>query len=141
MESLKQKGQQKTLGDPEFVRFHWARNRYLSEGYFVPIGRFASMGQRQFQNFSAEELSRNYSQSSGLVHFFMHYEEGLYRDAMVEHLSEIYRPGRRIHPVPTLAELTGVPFAELDKQYQDYLRTQDRSLKARPAGERGALAP
>ena len=138
MESLKQTGGQKSLGDPEFIRFYWARNRFLSENYYVPLARLAAMGQNQFQHQPTEEMSRNYSQSSGLVHFFMHYKDGLYRDAMIEHLSQIYRPGRRIQPVATLAELTGVPFAELDKQYGEYLRAQQKAVNARqpltPAG-------
>jgi hypothetical protein len=147
MESLKTQNGQQTLGDPAFVRFYWARNRFLREGYYVPLAQFAAMGMRQFQNQSEEDLSRNYSQSSGLVHFFMHYEGGLYRDALIEHLSQIYEPGKRFTPPQSLAELTGVPFAELDQQYKDYLRAQQQALNAqsrlnRPAhGERGASAP
>jgi hypothetical protein len=131
MESLKRQDGQFVLGDPAFVRFHWARHRFLVDGYYVPLAPFASMGMQQFQHQSAEDLSRNYSQSSGLVHFFMHYEGGLYRDAMIEHLSQIYAPGKRITAPQSLAELTGLSFAELDEQYKDYLRAQQLAIDAR----------
>lgn len=138
MESLKRENGKMTLGDPEFVRFYWARNRYLRDNFYVPLAEFASMGMRQFQNQPGDQLSWSYSQSSGLVHFFMHAEDGAYRDALVQHLSEIYRPNRRIRPVPTLAELTGLSFRELDQKYGEYIRTQQQALQHRqplqPAG-------
>ncbi len=133
MESLKRQNGQQTLGDPKFVRFHWARHRFLSEGYYVPLAQFASMGMGQFQSQLPEDLSRNYSQSSGLVHFFMHYDGGVYRDAMIEHLSQIYGPGKQFTAPQSLAELTGVPFAKLDQQYKDYLRAEQQALDARQA--------
>ena len=58
----------------------------------------------------------------------MHYQGGVYRDALVEHLSQIYNPGRRNQPAASLAELTGVSFADLDKQYGDYLRAQQQAI-------------
>ncbi len=138
MESLQQKAGKQTLGDPEFIRFYWARNRYLAEGYYVPLAKFTSMDSRTFQTQPPQDLSRNYSQSSGLVHFFMHYDGGKYRDALIEHLSQIYHPGRRAQPPATLAELTGVSFADLDKQYGNYLRIQQHAIDSRqpsvPAG-------
>lgn len=133
MESLKNQDDNFTLGDPEFVRFFWARNRFLNDGYYVPLAQFAAMGMRQFQNQSAEDLSRNYSQSSGLVHFFMHYEGGVYRDAMIEHLSQIYKGDKQFTAPQSLADLTGVPFAKLDQEYKDYLRAQQQAIDARKA--------
>lgn len=131
MESLKRENGKLTLGDPEFVRFYWARNRYLRDNFYVPLAQFSAMGMRAFQNQSQQNLSWSYSQSSGLVHFFMHADGGIYRDALVEHLSEIYRPNRGIRPVPTLAELTGLSFQELDQKYVKYLRAQQQALQDR----------
>ncbi len=126
MESLKRQAGSVTLGDPEFIRFYWARNRYLKESYYVPLAEFASMGMREFQ--SHQNISRNYSQASGLVHFFMHSQGGVYRDAMIEHISQIYAPGRRLQSAASLADLTGVSFPELDKQYGDYLRAEQDAI-------------
>ena len=138
MESLERKDGQIKLGNPEYDRFYWARNRYLSQRYYVPLGRFASMGMREFQHQPGEQLSWNYSQASGLAHFFMHAQEGAYRDALIEHLSQIYDPTRRNRTAQTLAELTGVSFQDLDKQYGEYLRAQQEAVNDRqplvPAG-------
>lgn len=58
------------------------------------------------------------------MHFFMHYDGGRYRDALIEHLSEIYRAGPRQRlAVRSLAELTGTSYPELDQQYLEYMRT------------------
>ncbi len=131
MESVKGKGGKFTLGDPAFKRFYWARHRFLQEKYFVGLAQFASMGMREFQNQPQESLRKNYSQASGLAHFFMHYDHGAYRDALVEHLSQIYNPYRNFQQPASLAELTGVPFKKLDEQYQQYLRDQETALNRR----------
>jgi hypothetical protein len=73
------------------------------------------------------------------LHIFLPYQGGLYRDALIEHISQIYDPARRFQPPATLASLTGVSFADLDKQYGDYLRAQQHAVKDRqpllPAGQ------
>ncbi|MCA9070312.1 MAG: hypothetical protein KDA84_15365, partial [Planctomycetaceae bacterium] len=139
MESLKRENGKMTLGDPMYDRFYWARNRYLRDNFYVPLAQFAAMGMREFQHQPGEKLLWSYSQSSGLVHFFMHAEGGAYRDALVTHLSEIYRPNRRIRPVPSLAELTGLSFQQLDQKYGQYIRNQQKALQNRqplqPASE------
>ncbi len=113
------------IGSPRYVRFHWARHRVLEENYYIPLRKFASMGMRAFQN--DPNITRNYSQASGLAHFLMHHDGGRYRDALIEHLVQIYSPGRRL-TIQSLAQLTGVDHATLDRQYRDYLARQQSSL-------------
>lgn len=111
------------IGDPDHIRIEAARYRVLQDRYYVPLRRFASMGMMEFQS-QGENLSRNYSQASGLAHFFMHYENGLYRDALVAHLRALYavpRRGRAVR-VPDLEELTGVSYDDLDRQYIAYMK-------------------
>ena len=55
MESLKLQNGTVTLGDPEFIRFYWARDRYLKQHYYVPLARLASMGMREFQSQPQQE--------------------------------------------------------------------------------------
>lgn len=110
-----------SVGDPNYVRFLNARFRYLNDGYYVPLARFASVGMRAFQN--DPNIARNYSQASGLAHFFMHYEGGRYRDALVTHLAQLYDP--RSTRAQSLADLTGVSFEKLDRQYGEYLRAME----------------
>ena len=83
------------------------------------------MGMRSFQ--TDPNITRNYSQASGLTHFLLHYAEGRYRDALIQHLSQIYTRDRRI-TISSLSKLTGVDTTELDRQYRDYLAHQESGL-------------
>ena len=118
MESYHVEKGQSIVGDPKHVRIEAARHRVVVDHYYIPLERFAEMGMVAFQ--SSREISKNYSQAAGLAHFFMHYSEGRYRDALIEHLSEIYRAGPRQRlAVHSLADLTGESdFGELDSQYE-----------------------
>jgi hypothetical protein len=121
MESYHVEKGQSIVGDPKHARILAARHRVVVDNYYVPLERFAEMGMVAFQ--SSHEITKNYSQAAGLAHFFMLYEGGRYRDALTEHLSEIYRAGpRQRFAVRSLAELTKVPFSVLDQQYEEYMR-------------------
>lgn len=133
MESFERNGGQNLLGDPEYVRFAVARYRYLNDRYYIPLKEFAEMGMVAFQ--SHPKIANNYSQAASLAHFFMHFDGGRYRDALVEHLSQLYTVSPRSRSgVQSLAEITGVGFEELDRQYGEYLKqlNEDYPLKFRP---------
>ncbi len=122
MESYHTENGQAVVGDPKHGRIVAARHRAVIDNYYIPLERFAEMGMTAFQ--SSRAISKNYSQAAGLAHFFMHYGGGRYRDALIEHLSEIYRAGPHDRfAVRSLADLTGVSFSELDSQYENYMRT------------------
>ncbi len=113
------------VGDPRFVRFYWARHRLLEEDYQPSLALFSRMGMLAFQTGSREELQRRYSQASGLSHFFMHYDDGKYRDAFMLHLAQLYHSNPRIqNAAQGLDELTKVPYSTLDQQYREYLQEQ-----------------
>ena len=130
IESFRIENGEVSLGDPRFLRFVAARYRKLAAPpYYVPLAEFTAMGKDDFQRKPPEILEKNYSQSSGLVHFFMHYEGGRYRDDLIEHLRQLYKQaetGRRPH---ALEVLTGVSFTELDQQYGEYVTKISQSLK------------
>ena len=127
MESYHVEKGQSIVGDPKHVRIEAARHRVVVDHYYIPLERFAEMGMTAFQ--SSREISKNYSQAAGLAHFFMHYDAGRYRDALIEHLSEIYRAGRVTRfAVRSLAELTGVSYDELDRQYEAYMQALPASI-------------
>ena len=113
------------IGEPRYVRFHWARHRVLEEKYYIPLKAFASMGLRKFQ--TDPNIARNYSQASGLCHFLLHHDGGRYRDAVIQHLLQIYTPNRRIS-IASLETLTGVTTTELDRQYHRHLADQQAGL-------------
>ena len=110
-----------SLGDVNHERIRAAQYRY-DEGNYVPLGQFAAMGLNQWQQVQPSQMQRNYSQAAGLCHFFMHYDKGRYRDALIEHLSELYHGvGAARRPVQNLATLTGTAYTTLDKQYGEYI--------------------
>ena len=122
MESFRTDGDGFSVGDPQHIRFRAARHRLLNDKYYVPLEEFSAQGLKAFQS-DLKNISKNYSQASGLTHFFMHYENGRYRDALITHLREIYRVRRNKRiPVPKLDELTGVAFGDLDRQYIAYMK-------------------
>jgi hypothetical protein len=120
MESYQKQGETFSLGDPKYIRFQNAQYRLLTDNYFVPLQSLSSMGAEVFQNDS--NIEKNYSQGAGLAHFFMHYENGLYRDEFIAYLSGIYSKIERVrNRPPKLDQLTQTKFNELDQQYRDYI--------------------
>ncbi len=130
IESFQRQAGSVSLGDPQFNRFAESRYRLLNDRYYMPLRDFTAMGKKTFQ--THPRIQMNYSQSAGLVHFFMHYDDGRYRDDLIEHLRQIYAEGQRprgtLDPVESLAKLTGERFEDLDKQYGEYVRKLSGSL-------------
>ena len=142
MESFRDDEGELSVGDPRHIRFVNARDRFLTEKYgaryYVPLAQFSSWGLREFQ--SQQQISANYSQASGLAHFFMHYQGGQYREALIEHLSQLYRtPPRSRNLNQSLPELTDVDYATLDLQYGQYL--QQMQLQIDSGQPAAMLAP
>lgn len=127
MESFEIGEREASVGDPRFIRFYWARHRVQNEDYYIPLRQFTRFGRVDFQQAETAELRRRYSQATGLAHFFLHYDGGRYRDALVEHLTQLYDPDPRIQDrAQSLETLTGVPFDELDRQYVEHLEEMGR---------------
>lgn len=119
MESFQNDNGRISMGDPRNNRFRAAKFRYVTDGFYIPLSEFADMGMQAFQ--SPRNIQQRYSQASGLAKFFMEYGGGKYRDALVEHLSQIYRGNPR-RPAQSLPELTGVSYKELDRQYGAFIK-------------------
>lgn len=118
MESFQRKGGNYTLGDPNYIRFAGARVNLLQKNYYVPLSEFSQKGMYEFQH--APELAKDYTQASGLARFFMEYDNGRYREALVKHLTQLYSASTRERDsAPGLDKLTGVEFEELDRQYAE----------------------
>ncbi len=129
MESFRRDNGRLSLGDPRYIRFEAARYRYLTDGYYIPLKQFDAMGMREFQTHA--DIAKNYSQASGLAEFLMHYSDGRYRAALVEHLRQHYRQNpRRPQRVASIPELADVSYETLDEQYGEYLRGVQQKLEA-----------
>ncbi|QDT24901.1 DUF1570 domain-containing protein [Gimesia panareensis] len=130
MESFEKHGNKFRAGNPHHIRFNAARYRLLENQYYVPLEKFAAMGRTAFQ--SSPNISPNYSQASGLSHFFMHAHRGEYRDAFIKQMTELYSDDSRIrNNAQTLAELTGLSYQELDREYQAYSMALQKALDER----------
>jgi hypothetical protein len=93
----------------------------VTDKYYVPLPEFCRMGMQAYQE--SREIKRNYAQGAGLVHFFLHYGEGAYRDEFIEYLSQIYSTRRVTRENPEKPwELAGVEPELLDRQYAEHIR-------------------
>lgn len=121
MESFRQAPEGNSIGDPKYIRFEAAEIRRLQENYYMPLSRFTSLGMVAFQ--LDEHIEKNYSQAAGLSHFFLHYDNGRYRDALIRHLQLLYQPGNSRLRVAGLDQLTETSYERLDEQYKEHLES------------------
>ena len=128
MESFNNADGQITLGDPGFIRFKVAQQRIIDDGYYVPFREITPKGMVEFQ--VDPNIKKNYTQASGMAHFLMHYNNGAYRDALMEYLSQLYRPSTKDpNAAPSLANIIGVTYEELDEQYREHMRTPHKMME------------
>ncbi|WP_339730915.1 DUF1570 domain-containing protein [uncultured Gimesia sp.] len=130
MESFEKDGNVFRAGNPNHIRFNAARYRLLEDEYYVPLETYAAMGRQAFQ--TSPNISPNYSQASGLSHFFMHAKRGEYRDAFINQMSQLYSFNSRVrNNANTLDELTGQSYSELDQEYKAYSAALQKALDER----------
>ena len=129
MESLQQHAGYLTVGGVDAPRLQFARHNALCGGFYVPLKQFVELGRIQLQ--TDERIRLLYSQAAGLTHFLMDGASGRYRDTLVEFLRSVYD---RTDQPGTLEQLTGQPYASLDRQYRESLIVDDTDLA-------GILAP
>jgi hypothetical protein len=114
------------VGGCEADRLQYARYRRLMENFYVPLEQLSSLGRVELQQHP--ELRRLYSQSAGLAHFLMDGDQGRYRRAAVEYVSDIYGGRVQSSKAPTWQERTGLTQAELDERYGEFLTVTDEAL-------------
>ncbi|MBM81222.1 MAG: hypothetical protein CMJ78_11595 [Planctomycetaceae bacterium] len=124
MESFERNQNSFSIGDANYIRFRAARYRLLKEDYYVPLATFRRMGMQEFQNH--KDIRKNYSQASGLAQFFMDFDNGIYRDALIKHLTNLYS-SRSSLSTTTIAEIIGTPFDQLDQQYREFCAELDEA--------------
>ncbi len=117
------------VGDPSYVRFDTARQRLLEPDvfFYMPSKQFFALGKDSFQQH--QNVSQLYTQASGMVHFLMHYDDGVYRDDFIELLAAVYRPDLKdVLKEPSISQITGVSFDELDRQYREHMKNLDELI-------------
>ena len=138
IESFRPLGDGVSIGNPDYVRFYFAKKNLTKDGIFVPLDRFASLNKIAFQ--APIGIRERYTQASGGVHFYMHYENGRYRDAMIDHLAALYRPIAQGFRVGGMDQFTGVSYSELSRQYRDHISGLDSDPHRLEAAKQAAAA-
>jgi hypothetical protein len=105
-----------TIGESSAGRLPAARERLLTEKFYVPLDELAGFGKDDLQRYP--QLAKLYSQSAGLAALLMDGEEGRYREPLVGYLTAVYA-GR--DDADSLSAATGTSHAELDAAYRRYL--------------------
>ncbi|MFV0443530.1 MAG: hypothetical protein ACK5Q5_08160 [Planctomycetaceae bacterium] len=123
MESFRRDDGKLSVGDPRHPRMYWARERVVTEDWFIPTAQFTALGRRDFQNgVDIPTLQKYYSQATGLTHFLLHYNHHEYRDGCIQYLGQLYSPDKRIRlTAKPLHQILDVPFETLDEQYKEYI--------------------
>jgi hypothetical protein len=118
MESLRREDGFYVFGGFDDERVYAGQYRLLHDHFYVPLKELCSFGMLKLQHHT--KLPMLYSQSAGLTDFLVHYDHGRYRDALIRYLVEVYTG----QDTPdSLAKLTGTSFAELDKQYLEFMQS------------------
>lgn len=122
-----------TVGDINHPRIQAARDQVMINLDYEPLARFTASGMLVFQKGELPVLQRRYAQATGLTHFFLNYQDGLYRDGFIEYLAQIYSPDQRVRDkAKTLEQILLVSNAALDEQYKGYLRGMGQQAASQP---------
>lgn len=104
------------IGGVDATRLRNARTRLTRDRFYLPLGQLAAMSVIDVQR--NPQIAMIYSESAGLTYFLMFADDGRYREPLVDYLNTVY--AKRDKPT-TLAELAGVQFHELDRQYRTFI--------------------
>lgn len=116
LESFHEENGYYVFGDTNDSRMLSARYRFIGMKYYIPLFDLASMSPGEFQSF--ENLAALYSECGGLGHFFMHGENGEYRDKMIAFLQDVYAEKTKVGSLSLFMEKE---FDELDKEYAEFI--------------------
>lgn len=114
---LDSSGIKATLGGYKDVfRIQCALESLFENHDYLPLRQYAGLSREDFQN--RRDIATLYSQAAGLSFFFMHYNNGEYRDSFISYIYDIYQGMDRLD---TLEQLTGKTFEELDEEYKNFM--------------------
>ena len=124
-----------TLGGGNASRLQTAR-RLVEDKQSLPLAQFVRIGAEALQR--DPRIQELYGEATGLAHFFMHAEQGRYREPLVRYLEAIYSARDNEQ---SLVEAMGVSDIALDRQYQDFMTAGPSSVGAPTAAARRAPRP
>ena len=107
------------VGGANSLRFQRARERCNERGGYLALRDYTSLSLEKFQS-NPTLLPMYYTQAAGLATFFLHAENGKYRNAFIACLYLVYE---EMDTATILERLTGRTFEQLDVEYQEYMRS------------------
>ncbi len=123
METLHDEDGFHVVGGFDDHRMLVARFHYLKEKFYVPLANLCQMDIHAYQQ--DPNVVRIYSQSAALMHFLVYYDDGVYRDAMVQCLVDVYAAKSTLQLVP---KRLGKSFEQLDKEYDAFISRNKEEL-------------
>ncbi len=108
------------LGGVETYRLQQAVASFFDEKTYLPLRQYVAATRESFQTNDMPLLQRLYAQATGLSFFFIHYRDGVYRNAFIAYLYAIYQG---VDQPNSLEKLTGKTFEELDAEYAKFLQS------------------
>jgi hypothetical protein len=86
---------------------------------------YVRMGHQEFQ--AKGSASENYSLGAGLSHFFLHYQDGIYKEGFVQLISAFYGGKLTEDSLPEYITVEGASgpadtFEKLEKQFKEYMK-------------------
>ncbi len=118
------------LGGLDDVRMQAARYHLQKKDFYVPFEKLVRMGVQDVQGHP--EIAKLYSQIAAMTNFLVHYDDGRYRDALVRCLASIYDGNQ---DPDLLAHATGASYAELDEQYERFMKIAAQPSARNPKSE------
>lgn len=116
METFRVDGDVYRVGGTNSLRFRRARERATEADGLLSLREFAGMSIEAFQRYP--DLAMLYTQSAGLASFFLHYDQGRYRNAFIFYLYLVYE---ELDSVNTLERLTKRTFEQMDEEFHRYM--------------------
>lgn len=132
MESLRIFDGYVTLGGVDASRLQFARNRYFTGGFHLPIEELAGMSRDDLQK--SPDIGAIYSQSAGVAQMFLDYppSDTQWREPFIDYLKEIYLGRDRAHSLnETVKDSSAVDY---DGVYREFLTVSDQDILALPEG-------
>jgi hypothetical protein len=121
METFQIHNDRYTIGNAKDNRLYAAKTHRFDKGglfFYVPFEVLVKMGKEEYQG--QLKLARLYSQSAGMTHFLLFYENGKYRRAALELLRQVYAGTSKPE---TLSNLTKQSCKTLDREYGEFIKS------------------
>jgi len=121
MENLHRQGRRIVLGSTRSGKL-WHARQLARQNKLMRLPDFVGLSVRQFQLSNPASLRLCYAQATALFHFLMEYDDGRYKEPLVEYIEDVYtgRAGRGV-----LARRLGESLHSLEKKFLPYVSKLD----------------